>query len=167
MSKAKVLIILGSASDETYLEKCVKILSEMEVSFDVKVASAHRSPERLFSILKSYEDSAQVVIAMAGHAAHLGGVIASKVSLPVVAVPIPSSNLQGLDSLLATVQMPGGVPVATMAIGNAGSQNAACFATQILALHDPALKERWLNYRKAMGKKVETSSELLEEKWNQ
>lgn len=137
----------------------------MEIPFVVKVASAHRSPERLVAVLKEFEKSAQVVIAFAGHAAHLGGVIASKVICPVIAVPLPTSDLLGIDALLSSVQMPGGVPVAVMAIGESGSFNAACFATQILALKSPQLLARWKAFKDGLESKVTDSSTDVEQKW--
>ena len=163
-NKNAVLIVLGSAQDEKYLTKCIELLKNFEISYKVKVASAHRSPERLFSILKD-EVEIKVILAFAGHAAHLGGVIAAHVNIPVIAIPLPTSDLLGLDSLLAVVQMPAGVPVASMAIGEAGSQNAAVFAAQILAVSDIKLSKRLIDYKKELVKKVEKSSIEVEKKW--
>jgi phosphoribosylamine---glycine ligase len=162
--KTQVLLVLGSAADEKYLGKCVEMLKKMQIPYVVRVASAHRSPDRVIQILKEFRDI-QAIVAFAGHAAHLAGVIAAHSPLPVIAVPIPSSDLVGLDSLLAIVQMPGGVPVASMAIGEAGSQNAGCFVTQILALNDPALSERWRAFKADLARKVESSSSEIEKKW--
>ena len=164
-TEPKVLVILGSAADESYTTKCLEFLRAMEIPFLVRVASAHRSPDRLRSILKEYQ-SAKVILAFAGHAAHLAGVIASESILPVVAVPLPTSDLKGLDSLLSSVQMPGGIPVATMAIGEAGAQNAAIFAAEILSLSDQILVEKIRNFRKDLIKKVEKGSEEIEKKWH-
>lgn len=165
MTNGKVLILLGSAQDEKYLNKCVEILKKFEVPYTLKVASAHRSPKRVIDTLTEHKE-AQVILAFAGHAAHLAGVIAGHSTCPVVAVPLPTSDLVGLDSLLASVQMPAGVPVATMAIGDAGAQNAAIFATQILANTNPALKERLIVYKRELADKVEKSSLEVEKKWS-
>lgn len=165
MTPGKVLIILGSAQDEKYLTKCVEILKNFQVSYTLKVASAHRSPKRVLDTLSTHS-SAQIILAFAGHAAHLAGVIAGHTTLPVIAVPLPTSDLVGLDSLLASVQMPAGVPVATMAIGEAGAQNAAIFAAQVLAATDPALKERLVIYKRELAEKVERSSQEVEKKWS-
>jgi phosphoribosylamine--glycine ligase len=160
----KVLLLLGSAADEKYLGKCTEILKKMQVPYVVRVASAHRSPDRVVALLKEFSD-VKTVVCFAGHAAHLAGVVAAHVAIPVIAVPLPSSDLQGLDSLLASVQMPGGVPVATMAIGDAGSQNAGCFVTQMLGISDPAIAERWQAYKRELAKKVADSSSEVEKKW--
>jgi len=160
-----VLIVLGSASDEKYLEKCTEFLKQMEVPYKVKVASAHRSPKRVLEILEEYDGKAKVIIAFAGHAAHLAGAIAGHATIPVIAVPLPTSDLDGLDALLSCVQMPGGVPVATMAVGKSGSQNAACFAAQILALNDSALAERFRAYKGGLATKVANASKEIESKW--
>lgn len=165
MNQSKVLIILGSAQDEKYLTKCIDLLKNFQVPYTLKVASAHRSPKRVIDTLSANTD-AQVILAFAGHAAHLAGVIAGHTTLPVVAVPLPTSDLQGLDSLLASVQMPAGVPVATMAIGEAGAQNAAIFATQVLALSNPAFKEKLTMYKRELAEKVEKSSLEVEKKWS-
>lgn len=164
MTKPDVLIVLGSAQDEKFLSKCIELLKKFEVPYTLRVASAHRSPDRVVGLLKEYPD-VKVILAFAGHAAHLGGVIAAHVTVPVVAVPLPTSDLVGLDSLLASVQMPAGIPVATMAIGDAGSQNAAVFATQILATHNPQLKSCLQAYKKELADKVERSSGEVEKKW--
>lgn len=164
--KEEVLVVLGSAGDEKHLEPCAQVLRELRVSFHVIVASAHRTPDRLVDTLKAAEASARVVIAFAGHAAHLAGSIAARVIVPVIAVPLPSSELNGLDSLLSSVQMPGGIPVATVAIGSAGSKNAAFLAAQILALKDPALQERLRQSRAQMASSIEAASAKIEVTWN-
>ena len=149
-----VSIVCGSKSDLPVLERTESMLDSLGVSYDITVASAHRSPERVMDFCKRCEDgSTQVIIAAAGHAAHLAGVVAAHVTLPVVAVPIPSSDLQGLDSLLAMVQMPGGVPVGVMALGNAGAKNAAVFAAQILATSDADLRQRLQAYKDELAGK--------------
>jgi phosphoribosylaminoimidazole carboxylase PurE protein len=138
--RAAVGIVLGSASDWEAVEPGAALLKKWGVGLEVTVASAHRSPKRVEAYVQDAANrGVKVIIAAAGAAAHLAGVIASLTTLPVIGVPIPSSVLQGLDSLLATVQMPAGVPVATMALGSAGARNAAIFAAQILALSDARL----------------------------
>lgn len=133
-------IVLGSASDWEMVEPGAALLKKWDIGMEVMVASAHRSPRRVEAYVREAADRGlKVIIAAAGAAAHLAGVIASHTVLPVIGVPIPSSALKGLDSLLATVQMPAGVPVATMALGSAGARNAAIFAAQILALSDARL----------------------------
>lgn len=164
-TEAQVLIVLGSAADQNFATKCVESLQAMEIPFAIRVASAHRTPDRLRAILKEFH-AAKVVIAFAGHAAHLAGVIASETIQPVVAVPLPTSDLVGLDSLLSSVQMPGGIPVATMSIGEAGSQNAALFAAQVLSLSNQIYLEKIRNFRKDLIRKVEKGSEEIEKKWH-
>lgn len=135
-------IVLGSASDWEMVEPGAALLKKWDIGVEVMVASAHRSPQRVETYVREAAGRGlKVIIAAAGAAAHLAGVIASHTTLPVIGVPIPSSDLKGLDSLLATVQMPAGVPVATMALGSAGARNAAIFAAQILALSDARIAE--------------------------
>lgn len=132
---AKLLILIGSQNDTEYFEDCRKVLQDFGISFEEKVLSAHRNPYELAEYLES--DSFKefdVVITAAGYANHLSGTVAARTKKPVIGVPLPSSSLLGLDSLLSTVQMPKGVPVATMTIGKAGATNAAHFAIRILAL---------------------------------
>ncbi len=141
-------IIMGSASDAPTMKQAAAVLDELGVSYEMKVVSAHRTPDWMFE----YADTAQarglkVIIAGAGGAAHLPGMVASKTILPVLGVPVQSRALQGLDSLLSIVQMPGGVPVGTLAIGEAGARNAGLLAARILATHDPALAQRLHDYR--------------------
>ncbi len=143
-----VAIVCGSKSDLAVLEATSAMLEKLEVSYEITVASAHRSPARVMEFVRrADEGGSKVIIAAAGHAAHLAGVVAAHTTLPVVGLPIPSSDLQGLDSLLAMVQMPSGVPVAVMALGRAGAKNAAVFAAQILATGDPALRKRLADYK--------------------
>ncbi|MDI6853583.1 MAG: 5-(carboxyamino)imidazole ribonucleotide mutase [Deltaproteobacteria bacterium] len=158
----QVSIVLGSASDWQLVEPGAALLKEWGVGVEVAVASAHRSPKRLESYAREASDrGVKVLIAAAGAAAHLAGVIASLTTLPVIGVPIPSSALQGLDSLLATVQMPAGVPVATMALGSAGARNAAIFAAQILALSDDRLAERLRRHKQELEESVIKQSETI------
>jgi len=141
-------IVMGSASDWPSLEPAAALLTEWGIGVEVSVASAHRSPHRAQAYAREATDRGlKVIIAAAGAAAHLAGVLAAETTLPVIGVPLPSSSLQGLDSLLSTVQMPAGVPVATMALGPAGARNAALFAVQILALSDPGLQEKLKDHK--------------------
>ncbi len=160
--KSLVGIILGSASDWPVMEPAATLLEDWGVGVEVLVASAHRSPKRV----EAYAQGAagrglRVLIAAAGHAAHLAGVVAAHTTLPVLGVPIPSSDLQGLDSLLAMVQMPPGVPVATMAIGAAGARNAAIFAVQILALADEGLRQRLAQHKEEQAAGVAKQQEKI------
>ena len=155
MTAPKVGILMGSKSDAGAMEGAAKILEEFGVPYDMKVRSAHRTPEETTDYVKSAESRGiQVLIAGAGFAAHLAGTLAAHSTLPIIAVPLDSSSLQGLDSLLATVQMPPGIPVACMTIGKAGAVNAALFATQILSVGDPELGEKLKEYRKKMREKI-------------
>jgi phosphoribosylaminoimidazole carboxylase PurE protein len=136
-------IVMGSASDWPSLEPAANLLQEWDIGVEVSVASAHRSPHQAQAYAREASGRGlKVIIAAAGAAAHLAGVLAAETTLPVIGVPIPSSSLQGLDSLLSTVQMPAGVPVATMALGAPGAKNAAILAAQILALSEPRLQEK-------------------------
>ena len=148
--RARVAIIMGSPNDWKVMEAAEKMLGELEIASDARVISAHRTPARLLAYLEQAEQQGlEVVIAGAGMAAHLAGVTAAHTQLPVLGVPLPGSDLNGLDALLATVQMPGGIPVATFAIGKAGAKNAALFAAAILALKDPAVAERLAKFRES------------------
>lgn len=139
----KVLILLGSQNDKEYFEECKKVLEEYKVAYDEKILSAHRNPEELTEFLQSEEFKGyEVIITGAGYANHLSGTVAARTTKPVIGVPLPSSSLLGLDSLLSTVQMPRGVPVATMTIGKAGATNAGYFAIRILALFHNEIKEK-------------------------
>ena len=145
-----VSILMGSKSDWPTMTKASETLDQMEVPHDVRVLSAHRTPEALVEYMKSAEaEGVEVFIAAAGGAAHLAGVVASKTTRPVLGVPMQSPALQGLDSLLSTVQMPAGIPVATFAIGSAGAVNAALFATSILGATRPEFADRVVAHRKA------------------
>jgi len=151
-ARSRVAIIMGSQSDWEVMQVAEKTLADLEIESDARVISAHRTPERLTRFLATAEDDGiEVIIAAAGHAAHLAGVTAAHTLLPVLGVPLPSSDLNGMDALLATVQMPGGIPVATLSIGRAGAKNAALFAAAILALSDSAVRERLEKYREAQS----------------
>lgn len=146
--KPKVLIIIGSDSDLPIMQEAEKILKQFNIPYDITVASAHRSPERVVQLVAGAEEKGvEVIIAGAGAAAHLAGVIAAHTILPVIGVPIDSSPLKGVDALFSTVQMPPGIPVAAMAIGKAGAKNAAILAAQILQFKNPSLSKA-LNTRK-------------------
>lgn len=155
MRKALVGVVMGSASDWELMSQAAKVLKELGVSYEARVLSAHRTPQALEKWIAGLERrGARCVIAAAGGAAHLAGVVAAKTQLPVLGVPMPSRHLQGLDSLLSIVQMPKGVPVATFAIGEAGAANAALFAVEMLALSDAALAKRLAAYRHAQTQAV-------------
>jgi 5-(carboxyamino)imidazole ribonucleotide mutase len=146
---------MGSQSDWTTMREAVEILDKLEVASKARIVSAHRTPDRLYDFAKSAEtEGIRIIIAGAGGAAHLPGMVASMTLLPVLAVPVKSSSLNGLDSLLSIVQMPGGVPVGTFAIGTAGAINAALFACEILALEDQSLRQRLLEWRQRQSENV-------------
>jgi len=149
----KVAIIMGSISDKETMEKAAGVLDELGISYEMKVLSAHRTPDLLFQYISRVEEKGfKVIIAGAGGAAHLPGVIASKTLLPVIGVPIETKVLGGLDSLLSIVQMPGGIPVATVGIGNA--KNAGLMAAQMLSIENLKIRERLKNYREGMAQKI-------------
>ena len=158
-----VAVVMGSSSDWPTAKRTVETLRELGVECEVRVMSAHRSPE----VVREFAAGAagagvQVIIALAGGAAHLAGVIASHTTLPVIGVPMGSGALGGLDALLATVQMPSGVPVATLAVGAAGAANAAVLAVQILALSDPDLAARLADYKARLAEKVSQADRDLQ-----
>ena len=164
-SAPRVGIVMGSDSDLAVMEQAGAVLDELGVPYTMTVASAHRAPDLLRTwVRKAESDGIRVIIAGAGGAAHLAGVVASETLLPVIGVPLDSSSLQGLDALLATVQMPGGVPVATMAIGKAGAKNAGVLAARILALQDEGLAKRLVEYRAGMANDVEKKAKTIEER---
>jgi phosphoribosylaminoimidazole carboxylase PurE protein len=143
MQRKKVLIVMGSESDREVMNKTAEVLSSFGIDFEMVVSSAHRNPERTRKLAKEAEKKGiNVIIAGAGMAAHLPGVIAAHTKLPVIGVPLPSLPFKGMDSFFSILQMPSGVPVATMSVGNAGAKNAAILAAQILALSDDNLKKR-------------------------
>ena len=152
MKGSLIGIVMGSDSDLPIMQEAAKILDDFKVQYDITISSAHRSPELTTTYAKNAAKKGfEVIIAGAGGAAHLAGVIASKTSLPVIGVPIDSSSLNGLDSLLSTVQMPSGVPVATMAIGKTGAKNGAILAIQILSLKYPELKKKLNRYKNRLA----------------
>ncbi|NWF52603.1 MAG: 5-(carboxyamino)imidazole ribonucleotide mutase [Nitrospirae bacterium] len=160
--RPRVLIVMGSDSDMPIMEEAGKVLDELGIPYLMSVASAHRTPELTIKLAKDAEkEGIEVIIAGAGMAAHLAGVIASHTILPVIGVPIDSSPLNGFDALLSTVQMPPGVPVATMAIGKAGAKNAAIFSSEILARKDSGVAKRLKEYRKKISEKIKKSSRSL------
>ena len=157
-----VLILIGSASDAPVMQAAVDTLSELGVPCEMTVASAHRSPDRVRRLVDEAPDrGVRVFIVGAGAAAHLAGVVAAHAALPVIGVPIDSSPLKGMDALLSTVQMPPGVPVATVSIGKAGAVNAAVLAAQILALGDAGLAGRLHEYKRRLADKVEQAAREL------
>jgi len=159
-NERRVAILMGSDSDLPVMAEAVKVLDSLEVGYELYVTSAHRTPERTIRIIRDAEESGvQVFICGAGGAAHLAGVVAAHTTRPVLGVPLSATDLQGLDSLLATVQMPAGVPVGTLAIGKAGAANAGWFATAILALADEGLADRLESKRREMANKVEAKSD--------
>jgi phosphoribosylaminoimidazole carboxylase PurE protein len=151
----KVLIIMGSDSDLEIMHEAEKVLKDFGIPYDITVSSAHRSPERTIKLtLDAEKKGSEVIIAGAGSAAHLAGVIAAHTTLPVIGVPIDSSPLKGVDALFSTVQMPPGIPVATMAVGKAGAKNAAIFAAQILGRKDKKIQQALITYKKKMAADV-------------
>lgn len=160
---AQAAVIMGSKSDWETMKHACDILEELEIPFEKKVVSAHRTPDLMFEFAEQARDKGiKVIIAGAGGAAHLPGMVAAKTTLPVIGVPVQSKALNGLDSLLSIVQMPGGVPVATVAIGKAGATNAGLLAAQILGAFDKQIAER-LEYRREKIKQevLESSDELV------
>jgi phosphoribosylaminoimidazole carboxylase PurE protein len=162
VTQPQVAIVLGSDSDYPVIQDMIKILKDFGLDHEITVSSAHRSPERTRRFAAALEERGfQVVIACAGAAAHLAGVIAADTILPVIGVPIDSSPMQGLDALLSTSMMPAGVPVATMGIGKAGASNAAILAAQILARSDPELAHSLHAYKKRLADRVEQKDQAL------
>jgi len=161
----KIAIFIGSDSDHGVVRDALAILKEFKVSFALEITSAHRSPARTLKLVKDYEEKGvEVFIAVAGKAAHLAGIVAAHTVKPVIGVPVESSSLDGLDALLSTVQMPKGVPVATMALGKSGASNAALLAIQILSLKDPPLVRKLEEYREKMAAQIETKSKKIQQK---
>ncbi|MGA2774479.1 MAG: 5-(carboxyamino)imidazole ribonucleotide mutase [Candidatus Omnitrophota bacterium] len=161
MSKL-ISIVMGSSSDFEIVGNAIEILKQFKVSFEVKILSAHRTPKELANYVeKASCDGRKIFIAAAGGSAALAGVIAAHTTLPVIGIPIETKSLKGLDSLLSTVQMPAGIPVASMAIGKAGAKNAALFALEILGTSDKKISAKLLNYRKEMHVKVKNSKVRL------
>lgn len=149
-------IVMGSQSDWQVMQHAVRVLGELGVPHEARIVSAHRTPDRLYHYAKTAKERGlKVLIAGAGGAAHLPGMLAAMTTLPVLGVPVESAQLRGLDSLLSIVQMPGGVPVGTLAIGQAGAINAAILAASILALQDPVLEKNLTDYRMAQSAAVD------------
>ena len=158
-----VSIVMGSDSDLPIMDEARKILEYMDIEYEITISSAHRSPERTTKYAQSaIKKGVEVIIAGAGSAAHLAGVIAAETVLPVIGVPIDSSSLKGLDALLSTVQMPGGVPVATMAIGKTGAKNAAILAAQILGVKYVKIRDDLKRYKRELAFEVEKKAQKLE-----
>ncbi len=155
MKKNKVSIIMGSESDWKTMKLASNILKNFHIEFEIKIVSAHRTPDRLFKYAKNAKkNNIKVIIAGAGGSAHLPGMISSLTTIPVLAVPIESKFLNGLDSLLSIVQMPAGVPTATFSVGEAGAKNAALFAVSLLANNDIKLNRQLINWRQELSKSV-------------
>ena len=155
MSDIQVGLIMGSQSDWSTMKEAADILSELEITYENKIISAHRTPDRLWSYGEAADQRGlKVIIAGAGGAAHLPGMIASKTNLPVVGIPVTTSTLNGIDSLYSILQMPRGYPVATMAIGAQGAKNGGLLAAQIIALSDPELNKRLSKWRNALSASI-------------
>src|SRR5436309_7273530 len=164
MSKPQVSIVMGSDSDLEIMREAGRALDEFGIAYEMDVTSAHRSPDRTADFArKAAGRGIQVIIAGAGGAAHLAGVIAAHTTLPVIGVPIPSTSLNGLDSLLSTVQMPAGIPVATVAIGKPGATNAGVLAAQILALDNPAIAARLQGHKEKLARSVQEKSRKIKD----
>ena len=160
-----ILILMGSDSDWEVMSEAAIMLERFGILFEARVSSAHRTPERTLRIVRDAEKKGcKVIIAGAGAAAHLAGVVAGHTLLPVIGIPLNATSLQGIDALLATVQMPAGIPVASMAIGKAGATNAALFALQILASNSPEIAQQLIDYRQKMAQGVESKDERLQER---
>lgn len=158
-----VSIVMGSDSDLEVMQEAASVFKKFDVAYEMTVASAHRSPERASKFAKTaMERGVKVIIAGAGHAAHLAGSMAAYTTLPIIGVPIDSSCLQGLDALLSTVQMPPGIPVATVSIGKSGAANAGILALQILALSDATVQNKLLKYKQELAEKVEEKAKKIE-----
>ena len=153
--KSLVAIIMGSESDWPVMKHAAKVLDDFNISYEAQVISAHRTPDLMFKFAEDADEKGfQIIIAGAGGAAHLPGMVASKTTLPVLGVPVPSKHLEGHDSLLSIVQMPKGIPVATFAIGESGSYNAGLFAISLIALHDKEVNLKLNEFRKKQVTKV-------------
>lgn len=161
MKKTRVLIVMGSRSDLPAMEGCMQQLDVFDIGYQVRILSAHRTPQAVLKVSREAKDNGiQVIIAAAGGAAHLAGVLASSTPLPVIGIPIQTSALGGMDSLLSTVQMPSGVPVATVAIGKAGPKNAAILAAQMIGLADKDIQQKIVDFKEKQAEKVLADSVL-------
>ena len=166
--KIDILILMGSDSDWEVMAEAASVLDKFNTAYEARVSSAHRTPERTLDLVRDAEArGCKVIIAGAGAAAHLAGVVAGHTLLPVIGIPLNATSLQGIDALLATVQMPAGIPVASMAIGKAGATNGALFALQILASANSEIAKQLLSYRQDMTKKVEDKDQRLQDRRNQ
>ena len=166
MTKKFVAILMGSDSDLPVMQTTLDILQKLQIPFEAKITSAHRTPQGTHQYVTEADGrGCQVFIAAAGLAAHLAGAVAAITTKPVIGVPLDGGSLKGMDSLLSTVQMPGGVPVATVAIGKPGATNAAYLAAQILALSDPELQQRLLQDKAEQACKVAEKDKALQEQW--
>jgi 5-(carboxyamino)imidazole ribonucleotide mutase len=164
-ARPKVAILMGSDSDLPAMAEAARMLESLGVPYEMEITSAHRTPERTARIVRSApERGVKVFVVGAGGAAHLAGTVAAHTTLPVLGVPLATSELRGLDALLSTVQMPAGIPVGTLAVGQAGAANAAILAAEILALADPELASRLAAARREMSAKVESRSEEAQKK---
>ena len=164
MNSPRVLVVMGSRSDLPAMEGCMDQLKALNLSYEVRILSAHRTPDAVLELSRNAKKNGiQVIIAAAGGAAHLAGVLASSTILPVIGIPIQTSALGGMDSLLSTVQMPSGVPVATVAIGKAGAKNAAILAAQMIALSDPEVEKTLEAFKQNQKESVLAASRLEEE----
>ncbi|GLB47451.1 N5-carboxyaminoimidazole ribonucleotide mutase [Philodulcilactobacillus myokoensis] len=158
----QVALVMGSISDWPHVKATAQLLDQLHVSYSKRVISAHRMPKQLQSFgSKAKSEHYQLIIAAAGGAAHLPGMLAANTPLPVIGVPVQTKALGGMDSLLSMVQMPSGIPVATVAIGNAGAKNAALLAAQIIGLHDSDVEKQLINYRQNQTKEAIKSNENL------
>ncbi|HOP41201.1 MAG TPA: 5-(carboxyamino)imidazole ribonucleotide mutase [Geobacteraceae bacterium] len=165
MDTPQVLIVMGSDSDIPVMEEAAKILRQFGIPFEMRISSAHRCPDRTAKLAEEAEGRGiKVIIAGAGMAAHLAGVMAAGTILPVIGVPIGGGAINGVDALYSTVQMPGGIPVATVAIGKAGAKNAGILAVQMLALADAALARQLYDFKENMALEVEEKDRALQEK---
>lgn len=165
--RALISVVMGSDSDLPVLEEGLKILKDFKISYEVRIISAHRTPNEAVEFAKHAKDRGiKVIIAAAGGAAHLPGVIASYTELPVIGVPIETGSLKGLDSILSIVQMPAGVPVATVSLGKAGAQNASLLAIKILSLEDRKLDHLIIEYKKKMQEKVKAKDLKIKEAYS-
>jgi phosphoribosylaminoimidazole carboxylase PurE protein len=166
MKPIQVGILMGSDSDAPVMRKAAEILERFEIPYFMTVASAHRTPDKVAAIAKRAEaEGWKALIAGAGMAAHLAGFLAAHTVVPVIGVPMDASPLKGLDALLATVQMPGGVPVATMGLGSAGAKNAGLLVVHILAAFDPELQDRLREYRQQQKREIEIKAATIESEW--
>lgn len=162
--KPLVGILMGSPSDRPVMEETAKVLDELGIPWELRVSSAHRSPDRTTEYARNArERGLQVIVCGAGWAAHLAGVVASATPLPVIGVPIDSSALNGLDALLATVQMPPGVPVATVSVGKGGARNAGILAAQILALHLPEIADKVDRFKEDLARAIDSKDRALQD----